>query len=50
MTALRLCQGAAPDLFFAGLRGYLRQHQYGNAAASDLWDALSGPTGAGLSG
>ena len=38
-------QGAAPDLFFAGLRGYLRQHQCGNAAASDLWSALSGPTG-----
>jgi aminopeptidase N/puromycin-sensitive aminopeptidase len=28
-----------PDTFRAGVNAYLKQHQYGNATASDFWDA-----------
>ncbi|KAG0041377.1 hypothetical protein BGZ83_001888, partial [Gryganskiella cystojenkinii] len=29
------------DVFLAGIRRYLKQHQYKNATTNDLWDALS---------
>ena len=34
-----------PDPFFAGLRAYLRQHQYGTTSAADLWAALASSSG-----
>ncbi len=29
-----------PDVFRAGLRGYMKAHAYGNATSADLWSAL----------
>ena len=33
------------DAFRAGIRLYLRRHEYGNAETTDLWDALEDSTG-----
>jgi puromycin-sensitive aminopeptidase len=33
-------QYLGPDVFRAGVRGYLREHAYGNADTGDLWAAL----------
>ncbi|XP_063900761.1 puromycin-sensitive aminopeptidase-like [Zophobas morio] len=49
--AISYCKGASVirmlaahlgmDVFREGLRGYLKKHQYGNAATKDLWCSLS---------
>ncbi len=33
------------DRFRAGIRRYMRQHQFGNAETTDLWDAIEAETG-----
>jgi puromycin-sensitive aminopeptidase len=33
------------DRFRAGIRRYMREHQYGNADTTDLWDAIETETG-----
>ncbi|KAK9475131.1 peptidase family M1-domain-containing protein [Dipodascopsis tothii] len=37
------------DVFIAGVRVYLKRHQYGNTQTSDLWDALSEVSGKDVS-
>jgi aminopeptidase N len=34
-----------PDTFRSGVRGYLKAHDFGSAAASDLWEALGQAAG-----
>ncbi|HEV2165567.1 MAG TPA: M1 family metallopeptidase [Thermoplasmata archaeon] len=34
-----------PDVFRAGVSAYLKQHAYGNATSTDLWDALEAAAG-----
>jgi alanyl aminopeptidase len=39
-----------PDVFRAGLRGYLKQHEWGSATADDLYAALSAASGRDVGG
>src|SRR5882762_9213820 len=38
-------QWLGPETFRAGVIAYLKEHEWGNAVGSDLWDALSKASG-----
>ena len=45
-SVLRMFEGwLGPEVFQAGVRQYIHDHEWGNTVASDLWDALSKASG-----